>query len=197
MNQRRFTNQLFWSIVGTMAAVLFASIVIAIMSAIFAPKAHAMDEELKGMYQKWERGHGRDTKPSKPPQTPPPVVTQTVTQNPTQNPTINQQVNANTSVTSPLATGSISGGNVTIDYPKQVAAVIPPALSSGYDTCMGSSSGGVGTTAVGLSFGTTWTDKHCQMLRAAKLLSDMGLRDAAIRRMCADEEMRKALGGSC
>lgn len=61
------------------------------------------------------------------------------------------------------------------------------------DTCMGSSSGGITTYGISISAGTTWTDNNCIMLKNARELWNMGLRDAAVARMCMDDNNRDAL----
>ena len=68
-----------------------------------------------------------------------------------------------------------------------------PALTSSNDTCMGSTSVGGGVVGVGLSFGTTWTDKNCVMLKNSRELWNMGMRGAAMARMCMDKLNREAL----
>jgi len=58
---------------------------------------------------------------------------------------------------------------------------------------MGSTSMGAAALAFGLSFGTTYTDDNCMMLKNARELWNMGFRGAAIARMCMDERNRQAL----
>lgn len=61
------------------------------------------------------------------------------------------------------------------------------------DTCMGSTSGGITTYGISISAGTTWTDNNCIMLKNSRELWNMGLRDAAVARMCMDADNRDAL----
>lgn len=105
---------------------------------------------------------------------------------------------------------AVSGGNhfdggeqattVTVDnhtlyeqsrIPVATAYAAPLTASNG--TCMGSSSvGGQGVT-VGLSFATTWTDEGCQARYDASYLDALGLRDAAIERLCLRDDMAAAI----
>lgn len=73
-----------------------------------------------------------------------------------------------------------------------VASAIAAPLTSSNDTCMGSSSGAVQGVTIGASFGTTWTDDNCVMLKNARELYNMGLPDVAIARMCQDKKNRQA-----
>ena len=63
-----------------------------------------------------------------------------------------------------------------------------PPLTSGIDTCAMSLSMGMQTFNFGVSGGTTYTDEHCQMLKEVKLLSDIGMRTAAIALLCNSSE---------
>jgi hypothetical protein len=45
--------------------------------------------------------------------------------------------------------------------------------------------------------GFTFTDDHCQTIKATKLLVTIGRPQAAVRRACMDEKMREALGDEC
>lgn len=66
-------------------------------------------------------------------------------------------------------------------------------LTSSNDTCMGSSSGAVAAPGIGVSFGTTWTDTNCQMLKNSRELWNYGMKEAALALMCTDKKVREAL----
>ncbi len=87
------------------------------------------------------------------------------------------------------STGSLSTDNTIRNVPN----VNAPALTSSNDTCMGSISAGAGFVGTGISFGTTWTDKNCLMLKNSRELWNMGMRGAAMARMCMDKLNRDAL----
>jgi len=77
-----------------------------------------------------------------------------------------------------------------------VASAIAPALTSGSDTCMGSSSIGAQGVGLGMSFGSTWTDDNCVMLKNSTMLWNIGKPEAAIALLCGNPQIRKALEAS-
>lgn len=90
-------------------------------------------------------------------------------------------------------TETVSGSTSNDTTLRNVPNVNAPSLTSSNDTCMGSTSVGGGVVGVGLSFGTTWTDKNCVMLKNSRELWNMGMRGAAMARMCMDKLNREAL----
>jgi hypothetical protein len=58
---------------------------------------------------------------------------------------------------------------------------------------MGSTSGSANAPGIGLSFGTTWTDANCKMLKNSRELWNMGMKGAALALMCMDADNRSAL----
>lgn len=66
-------------------------------------------------------------------------------------------------------------------------------LTSGFDTCLGSASGGAQTVGFGVSFGTTKVDKNCVRLKNASALNSLGHREAAVALMCQNADVRKAM----
>ena len=74
-----------------------------------------------------------------------------------------------------------------------VATAVAPALTSSNDTCMGSTSVGASAATFGISFGSSWTDKNCLMLKNAREIWNMGFKGAALARLCMDELNREAL----
>lgn len=76
---------------------------------------------------------------------------------------------------------------------KNTPSVGGPPLTSSNDTCMGSSSGSANGPGFGLSIGTTWTDSNCVMLKNGRELWNMGMKGAAIARLCMDKDNREAL----
>ena len=63
-----------------------------------------------------------------------------------------------------------------------------PPLTSGIDTCAMSLSMGMQTFNFGVSGGTTYVDEHCQMLKNVKILTDVGMKVAAISLLCNSSE---------
>jgi len=111
------------------------------------------------------------------------------------------------------ATGGASGGNsltggavsVAVEGAKgdvvyapaqeraPVATAYAAPLTSSNGTCMGSSSAGGQGAAIGLSFGTTWTDNNCDIRYDAEALRAAGLVDAARARLCQKAEIKAAM----
>lgn len=91
-----------------------------------------------------------------------------------------QQIDTHTSVS----------GSTTL---KNVPAITAPALTSSNDTCMGSSSIGAAAAGWGVSFGSTWTDANCLMLKNSREMWNMGMKAAAMARMCMDSLNKEAL----
>lgn len=92
-----------------------------------------------------------------------------------------------------------SGGNsinISGDIERNpVSSAYAPALTASAGTCMGSTSAGGQGSTFGISFGTTWTDKECNIRKNAMLLQGMGYVHAAKHYLCdQDEAMREAMG---
>lgn len=83
-----------------------------------------------------------------------------------------------------------TSGTTTV---KNVPSVNGPPLTSSNDTCMGSVSGSLNVAGFGGGFGTTYKDANCVMLKNSRELWNMGMRGAALARMCMDAENREAL----
>jgi hypothetical protein len=68
-----------------------------------------------------------------------------------------------------------------------------PNLVSGMDTCMGSTTVGAQGIGFGISFGNTWNDDNCVMLKNSTMLWNIGKQDAAVALLCTNEKVREAL----
>lgn len=97
--------------------------------------------------------------------------------------------------------GTVAGGSVNLDFvtqstiprPNAFSAISPSIVHSpGSDTCMGSTTGAVQGLSLGVSMGSTWTDKHCEALRAATRLNEIGYKKTAAARLCLIPEIREA-----
>jgi len=111
--------------------------------------------------------------------------------------TVNQNVSGTQTINN---NQNVSGGTDSherIDYGTQIIRNTPsvsgPPLVSSNDTCMGSASGSANIPGFGLSVGKTYTDANCVMLKNARELWNMGMKGAAMARMCMDAENREAL----
>jgi hypothetical protein len=76
------------------------------------------------------------------------------------------------------------------------AASIPPTA-----VCSGSTSGGAQGAAVGLSFGSSWTDKNCMLLEqvrtVAVVLGDVAVASEMLCGVDAYREARQRIGNPC
>jgi hypothetical protein len=84
----------------------------------------------------------------------------------------------------------ISSGTTTV---KNVPSVSGPPLTSSNDTCMGSVSGSVNFAGFGAGVGSTVVDKNCVMLKNSREMWNMGMKAAALARLCMDEDNKEAL----
>jgi len=66
-------------------------------------------------------------------------------------------------------------------------------MSNGMDTCLKGTGGSLQTVGVGISSGSYEVDPNCDRRRDAKLLSDLGMKVAAVSRMCDSLEVWKAM----
>jgi hypothetical protein len=76
---------------------------------------------------------------------------------------------------------------------KNVPSVSGPPLVSSNDTCMGSVSSALNVPGFGASFGKTIIDNNCVMLKNSREMWNMGMKGAALARMCMDPENKEAL----
>ena len=66
------------------------------------------------------------------------------------------------------------------------SAISPSYMSNGSETCLQGASGGLQTNMIGFSAGGYQEDEHCNRRRDAKVLNDLGMKVAAVSRMCED-----------
>lgn len=64
------------------------------------------------------------------------------------------------------------------------SAITPSYMSNGVETCLQGSGSSIQTGLVGISKGKYKTDEECNRRRDAKVLSDLGMKVAAVARMC-------------
>ncbi len=81
---------------------------------------------------------------------------------------------------------------------KNVPSVFAPGLAAaGLETCLGSVSGGGAFLGTGLSFGTTVPDPGCAARLDARTLWSMGLKKAAVARLCLNGDIYRAMPEVC
>lgn len=92
---------------------------------------------------------------------------------------------------------SQSGASIQINNPGSVKSAPPVAApglaAASVETCLGSSSGGLSGMGFGIAFGSTNLDKGCEARLDARTLYGMGLRDAAMYRLCDQPKMALAM----
>lgn len=97
--------------------------------------------------------------------------------------------------------GNITEVNENYRAPKiPVSTAYAPALTSGFDTCLGSLSGGAQTMPVGISFGGTKEDKNCVFIKKQHLVAENSRRVACFYMRMHDKEIDeayKAAGVEC
>src|ERR1700757_5165254 len=81
---------------------------------------------------------------------------------------------------------------------KNVPLVSAPGLAAaGLETCLGSVSGGGAFVGTGFSFGTTIPDPGCAARLDARTLWSMGLKKAAVARLCLNGDIYRAMPEVC
>jgi hypothetical protein len=87
------------------------------------------------------------------------------------------------------------GQDVRIETPHQAPTVIAPGLTAaGTGVCLGSVSIGLSGPMAGASFGITKVDQGCELRSNAALLYQMGYKDAAVRLLMKNDDVKNALG---
>jgi hypothetical protein len=76
---------------------------------------------------------------------------------------------------------------------RNTPSISAAALTSSNDTCMGSVSGGGSGPGLGLSFGMTYKDDNCVMLKNSREMWNMGFKAAAVALMCTNPANMEAL----
>jgi hypothetical protein len=81
---------------------------------------------------------------------------------------------------------------------KNVPSVFAPGMAAaGLETCLGSVSGGGAIVGTGFSFGSTIPDPGCAARLDARTLWSMGLKKAAVARLCLNGDIYRAMPEVC
>ena len=81
---------------------------------------------------------------------------------------------------------------------KNVPSVFAPGLAAaGLETCLGSVSAGGAFVGTGIGFGTTIPDPACAARLDARTLWSMGLKKAAVARLCLNGDIYRAMPEVC
>ena len=98
----------------------------------------------------------------------------------------------------PLETISTTDSTVTTNGNQTIkttppSAIAPSINTANSDLCTVGVAGAVQTQILGISAGTTFTEKNCVRLKNAKTLYDMGMKVAAVSTMCQDPQVFAAM----
>ena len=99
----------------------------------------------------------------------------------------NSTVNSNNTTNSKTYNGAGSSGMPVY------SAISPSYMSTGPETCFRGNSQGIQTATIGFSRGGYREDPECNRRRDAKVLSDLGMKVAAVARMCQNAEVWRAM----
>ena len=109
-----------------------------------------------------------------------------ITQQNSNNTTYRGDVNNNTGTVVQQPASSTSTQKIESNQAAPVA--LSNLTTSGHDTCFGSVTGGVSVAGFGVGGGSTVIDENCVLIKNAKLLSALGLKDAAITLLADSNE---------
>lgn len=104
----------------------------------------------------------------------------------------NSTTNSNNSTQDDSVSNTYNGAGSSSEIPVG-SAISPSYMSSGMDTCLKGSGGSLQTVGVGFSSGSYEVDPNCDRRRDAKLLSDLGMKVAAVARMCEATEVWRSM----
>lgn len=104
----------------------------------------------------------------------------------------NSTTNSNNNTQDDSISNTYNGAGSSSEIPVG-SAITPSYMSNGMDTCLKGTGGSLQTVGVGFSSGTYDIDPNCDRRRDAKLLSDLGMKVAAVSRMCESLEVWKAM----
>ena len=95
----------------------------------------------------------------------------------------NSITNSNNSTSDTSTSNTYNGAGSSSEIPVG-SAITPSYMSNGMDTCLKGTGGSLQTVGLGISTGSYEVDPNCDRRRDAKLLSDLGMKVAAVARMC-------------
>ncbi len=104
----------------------------------------------------------------------------------------NSTVSSNNQSDSTSVTKHYNGAGSSSQIPA-TSAISPSYMSNGMETCLMGSSNSFQTVIVGFSGGEYEIDEECNRRRDAKVLSDLGMKVAAVSRMCGNAENWKSM----
>ena len=106
--------------------------------------------------------------------------------------TVDSTVSSNNNSTDHSTSNTYNGAGSSSDMPVG-SAIAPSYMSNGIETCLQGTGSSIQTGIVGYTSGNYKIDEYCNRRRNAKVLSDLGMKVAAIAVMCADEDVFRAM----
>ena len=104
----------------------------------------------------------------------------------------NSTTNSNNSTSDTSTSNTYNGAGSSSEIPVG-SAITPSYMSNGMDTCLKGTGGSLQTVGLGISTGSYEVDPNCDRRRDAKLLSDLGMKVAAVARMCESVAVWKSM----
>lgn len=106
--------------------------------------------------------------------------------------TVGSTVSSNNRTDDRSVSNTYNGAGSSSDMPVG-SAIAPTYMSNGVETCLQGQGASVQTGIVGLTRGNYKADADCNRRRDAKVLSDLGMKVAAIARMCEDIDVWRSM----
>lgn len=100
--------------------------------------------------------------------------------------TVDSTVSSNNHTVDKSVSNTYNGAGSSSEIPVG-SAIAPSYMSNGVETCLQGSGTSLQTGVVGITKGGYKLDEECNRRRDAKTLSDLGMKVAAIARMCEDQ----------
>lgn len=101
-------------------------------------------------------------------------------------------VNSNNNTQDDSVSNTYNGAGSSSEIPVG-SAITPSYMSNGVETCLKGIGSSVQTVVVGWSKGKYKIDEECNRRRDAKVLSDLGMKVAAVARMCESVEVWRSM----
>jgi len=106
--------------------------------------------------------------------------------------TVGSTVSSNNNSKDDSVTNTYNGAGSSSDTPVG-SAIAPSYMSNGMETCLSGSGTSIQTGLIGYTKGSYQKDVDCNRRRDAKTLSDLGMKVAAIARMCEDPKVWRSM----
>lgn len=106
--------------------------------------------------------------------------------------TVDSTVSSNNHTVDKSTSNTYNGAGSSSDMPVG-SAIAPTYMSNGVETCLQGSGSSLQTGIVGYTKGGYVVDEECNRRRDAKTLSDLGMKVAAIARMCEDDKVWRSM----